>query len=89
MSQVPQGGAVELVWTAGEAAATRFFVQVVCLDGAGAPREVFAGFTDRTAALATVDRVPGRYAWRVYGVTRDHYAATAWAQFQVLAAEAG
>ncbi len=88
VSQVPQGGAVELVWTAAAAAApTRFFVQVDCLDGAAAPREVFAGFTDRTATLAQVDQVPGHYAWRVYGVSHDHYAATPWWHFQVLAAE--
>ncbi len=88
VSQMPQGGAVELVWTApGLSSPTRFFVQVVSLDAAATPHEVFADFTDRTSILATVDQVPGRYAWRIYTVTRDHYAATPWARFQVLAAE--
>lgn len=89
VSQVAQGGAVELVWMAPEQPTpTRFFVQVVALDGtAAAPREVFSGFTDMTATLATVDRVPGRYAWRVYSVARDRYAATPWARFQVRAAD--
>ncbi len=88
-SQASRGGAVELVWTAPQSSTpARFFVQVVSLDSAGAaPREVFAGSTDMTAALATLDRVPGRYAWRVYSVAHDHYAATPWARFQVLAAE--
>lgn len=89
ISQVNQGGAVELVWTAPQPPTpARFFVEVVSLDDRGAaPREVFAGSTDRTATLATVDRVPGRYAWRVYSLARDHYAATPWSRFRVLPAE--
>ncbi len=89
VSQVNRGGAVELVWTATPTPTpSRFFVQVVSLDAAGAaPREVFADSTDKTAALATVDRVPGRYAWRVYSLVRDHYAATPWARFSVLPAK--
>lgn len=83
------GGTVELVWIApAQAAAVRFFVQLMALDAAGdsgQPREVFATTLDETAAVVPVARVPGRYAWRVYSISHDlkHYAASGWERFQV------
>ncbi len=83
------GGTVELVWTApAQAAPVRFFVQLMALDPAddapAGPREVFATTLDETAVVVPLERVPGRYAWRVYSVGRDlkHYAASAWERFQ-------
>jgi len=76
---------VELVWVGpAQAVPIRFFVQLLALDAAE-PREVFATYLDETAILASLDRVPGRYAWRVYAVGRNlgHYAASEWNQFQV------
>ena len=78
-------GTVELVWVSpAQPVPVRFFVQLLALDFTE-PREVFATFLDETATLATLDRVPGRYAWRVYAVGRNvaHYAASEWNQFQV------
>ena len=78
-------GVVELVWVSpAQAVPVRFFVQLMALDPIE-PREVFATYLDETATLATLDRVPGRYAWRVYAVGRNlgHYAASEWNQFQV------
>ncbi len=77
--------AVELVWVApAQAVPVRFFVQVLALDAAG-PHEVFATYLDETATLAPLERVPGRYAWRIYSVGRDlrHYAPSEWARFEV------
>ena len=78
-------GVVEVVWVSpAQPVQVRFFVQLLALDPIE-PREVFATFLDETAILATLDRVPGRYAWRVYAVGRNvaHYAASEWNQFQV------
>ena len=78
-------GMVELVWVSpAQPVPVRFFVQLLALDPIE-PREVFATYLDETATLATLDRVPGRYAWRVYAVGRNlgHYAASEWNQFQV------
>lgn len=78
-------GMVELVWVSpAQPAPVRFFVQLLALDPVE-PREVFATYLDETATLATVDRVPGRYAWRVYAVGRTlgHYAPSEWNEFQV------
>ena len=78
-------GVVELVWVSpAQSVPVRFFVQLLALDPIE-PREVFATYLDETATLATLDRVPGRYAWRVYAVGRNvaHYAASEWSQFQV------
>ena len=78
-------GTVELVWISpAQPVPVRFFVQLLALDSIE-PREVFAAYLDETATLATLDRVPGRYAWRVYAVGRSfrHYAASDWNQFQV------
>lgn len=78
-------GMVELVWASpAQPVPVRFFVQLLALDPIE-PREVFATYLDETATLATLDRVPGRYAWRVYAVGRNlgHYAASEWNQFQV------
>ncbi len=78
-------GVVELVWVnPAQPVPVRFFVQLLALDPIE-PREVFATYLDETATLATLDRVPGRYAWRVYAVGRNlgHYAASEWNQFQV------
>ena len=78
-------GVVELVWVSPpQPVQVRFFVQLLALDPIE-PREVFATYLDETATLATLDRVPGRYAWRVYAVGRNvaHYAASEWNQFQV------
>ena len=83
------GDTVELVWIApAQAAAVRFFVQLMALDAAGVsagPHEVFATYLDETAAVVPLERVPGRYAWRVYSIGRDlkHYAASGWERFQV------
>jgi hypothetical protein len=82
------GGNIELVWAApAQASPVRFFVQLLALDPAGPPREVFAAYLDETATLAPLERAPGRYAWRVYSVSRDlrHYAASEWQRFQVAA----
>jgi hypothetical protein len=72
---------------AGAGVPVRFFVQLLALDPAGPPREVFAAYLDETATLAPLARAPGRYAWRVYSVSRDlrHYAASEWQRFQVAA----
>lgn len=81
--------AVELVWVApAQAVPVRFFVQLLALDAAGT-HEVFGAYLDETATLAPLERVPGRYAWRVYAVARDlrHYAASEWQRFQVGALE--
>ena len=78
-------GTVELVWISpAQPVPVRFFVQLLALDPIE-PREVFATYLDETATLATLGRVPGRYAWRVYAVGRNvgHYAASEWNQFQV------
>ncbi len=78
-------GRVELVWVSpAQPVPVRFFVQLLALDSVE-PREVFAAYLDETATLATLDQVPGRYAWRVYAVGRTlgHYAASEWSQFQV------
>lgn len=78
-------GMVELVWASpAQPVPVRFFVQLLALDTIE-PREVFATYLDETATLATLYRVPGRYAWRVYAVGRNlgHYAASEWNQFQV------
>jgi len=78
-------GMVELVWASpAQPVPMRFFVQLLALDPIE-PQEVFATYLDETATLATLDRVPGRYAWRVYAVGRNlgHYAASEWSQFQV------
>jgi len=82
---------VELVWAEpAQAVPTRFFVQLLALDGTE-PHEVFATDLDETATLAPVERVPGRYAWRVYAVSHSlgHYAASEWSQFQVDATARG
>lgn len=84
---VPAGaaGTVELVWTSpAQPVPVRFFVQLLALDPVE-PHEVFATYLDESATLATLDGVPGRYAWRVYVVGRNlgHYAPSAWNEFQV------
>jgi TPR repeat protein len=79
------GTPIELVWIAGEQVpAVRFFVQVLALDEMG-PHEVFASTVDDTSLLAPVQRVPGRYAWRVYSIGSNlkHYAASDWERFDV------
>lgn len=84
LNRVP-GGAIELVWVApAQVTPVRFFVQLLALDPAG-PREVFATYLDETATLAPLEHAPGRYAWRVYSVSRDlkHYAASGWTRFRV------
>ena len=78
---------VELVWAAPpQAAPVRFFVEVVALD-AGRLREVFAGYSERSAVLAALDAPPGLYAWRVFVVGSDPpaYAASAWVRFRIVA----
>ena len=76
------GRAVELVWIApAQRMPVRFFVQVMAMEPLGALREVFSGELETTATLAPLP--PGRYAWRVYTVAGDHYAASAWARFAV------
>ena len=84
----PAGAAtVELVWSAPvQPVKGRFFVQLLSLDDTG-PREAFATYLDESAVLAPLERVPGRYAWRVYAVSRDltRYAASPWTRFSVQA----
>ena len=78
-------GMVELVWISpAQPVPVRFFVQLLALDPVQ-PHEVFATYLDETATLALLDRVPGRYAWRVYAVGRNqgHYAPSPWSEFQV------
>jgi hypothetical protein len=79
---------VALVWSApAQTAPVRFFVQVLALVPGTPPREVFATYADRTAVLAPLPSLRGRYAWRVYAVTQNGrgYAASDWARFQVRA----
>ena len=54
------------------------------LTGSGL-REVFAGYSDRSAVLAALDASPSSYAWRVFVIGPDApaYVASAWVQFQV------
>lgn len=76
---------VELVWLApAQPVPVRFFVQLWALDDAG-PREAFSAYLDESATLVPVERVPGRYAWRVYAVDRDarRYTASDWSRFTV------
>lgn len=76
---------VELVWISpAQPVPVRFFVQLLALDSME-PHEVFATYLDETATLAMLDRVPGRYAWRVYAVARNQgrYAPSQWSEFQV------
>lgn len=78
-------GTVELVWVSpAQPVPVRFFVQLLALDPV-APHEVFATYLDETATLAMLDRVPGRYAWRVYAIGRNlgHYAPSEWSLFQI------
>ena len=89
----PLADGIELVWTApAQTVPVRFFVQVLALGAAGAPpeaREVFSATLNETAALVPLDHASGRYAWRVYSVSRDlkRYAASGWTRFQVAADE--
>lgn len=76
---------VELVWLApAQPVPVRFFVQLWALDG-GKPRETFSAYLDESATLVPLERVPGRYAWRVYAVDPDakRYAAGPWRIFTV------
>ena len=76
---------VELVWAAPQQGVpVRFFVEVVATE-ADRLREVFAGYSDRSAVLAALDASPGSYAWRVFVIGPDApaYVASAWVQFQV------
>lgn len=78
--------AAELVWTAPvQPAPVRYFVEVVAIE-AGRLRDVFAGYSERSAVLAALDRSPGNYAWRVFTVALDtpDYAASAWTRFDVV-----
>nr|WP_321986321.1 tetratricopeptide repeat protein [uncultured Lichenicoccus sp.] len=78
-----RGNAVEIVWTAPQQPVpVRFFLQVVARDG-NRSREIYAAYTDATAALVHV--APGHrgYAWRVYTVspTAADYSIGAWTAF--------
>ena len=80
--------AVELVWVPpAQPLPVRYFVQVVALadDGPAQPQEVFGRYVDETAILAPLSQAAGRYAWRVYTVSRDSssYAASDWSDFAV------
>ena len=80
---------VELAWIApANPMPVRFFVELVALDSGG-PREAFTAYMDQSASLVPLERVPGRYAWRVYTVDRDakHYAASPWSRFSAEALE--
>lgn len=83
----PRGEAVqaELIWTApAQRAPVRFFVEVVAVSEGGL-REVFASYTDVSAALVPLDPRPRGYAWRVYAVAPDgsDYAPSGWSRFRV------
>jgi hypothetical protein len=74
---------IELVWEAPpQPVGIAFFVEMVQVDR-GMPSERFSGYTDRSALLAHVDRGSGVYAWRVYAVSRVHYATSGWQLFRV------
>ncbi|WP_428374492.1 tetratricopeptide repeat protein [Lichenicoccus sp.] len=75
--------AVEIVWTApSQAVPVRFFLQVVARDGSKS-REIYAAYTDATAALVHVAPGHRSYAWRVYTVspTTADYSIGAWTAF--------
>ncbi len=76
-------GGVELVWTSPpQPEPVRFFVEVRALDAAGS-REVFSGFADTSAVLATLPDKHGAYAWRVAAIARaaGRYVASEWRRF--------
>lgn len=84
----PNQAAVELVWAPpAQMQPMRYFVQIVTLadEDAAHPQEVFGRYVDETAVLAPLGQAAGRYAWRVYTVSRDarSYAASEWADFVV------
>lgn len=78
--------AVELVWIApAQRAAVRFFVEVVAIEDSRV-RDVFAGYSDRSALLAALDPAAAEYAWRVFvvGLDSPDYAASAWTRFRIV-----
>ena len=86
LTRAADAPSVELVWVApSQDMPVRFFVEVVALD-AGRLREVFAGYSERSAVLAALDASPGLYAWRVFvvGLDAPAYAASAWVRFRVV-----
>ncbi len=76
-------GAVEFVWTAPpQAVPVRFFLQVVAHDGTDTS-ELYASYTNATAALVRVAAGHHSYAWRVYTVspTTADYSIGPWTPF--------
>lgn len=85
LGQMPGAPSVEFVWTApAQGGPVRFFVEVVAIE-ANRLREVFAGYSERSAVLAALDQLPGDYAWRVFvvGLDTPAFAASAWSRFRV------
>ncbi len=76
---------VELVWAAPpQRAPARFFVEVVAVED-DRLRDVFAGYSDRSALLAALDPTASDYAWRVFvvGLDTPDYVASPWTRFRV------
>lgn len=76
---------VELVWIAPpQPIEVQFFVQVLAA-GAEGWRELFSGYSARSAALVPLDAIATRYAWRAYVIAAggSHYAASEWSRFAV------
>lgn len=77
---------VELVWIApAQRAGVRFFVEVVAIED-DRQRDVFAGYSDRSALLAALDPAAAEYAWRVFvvGLDAPDYIASSWIRFRVV-----
>ena len=77
---------IEFVWTAtAQPEPVRYMVEVHAL-GRIASSEVYSEFTDGSAALASLRRKPGEYAWRVFTMARvaAHYVASDWTHFRVV-----
>ena len=77
--------AVEIVWTApSQTVPVRFFLQVVAHDGTDT-RELYAAYTDATAALVRVAPGHRSYAWRVFTVSPStaDYSIGPWTSFML------
>lgn len=85
---LPRSGSepvVELVWIApAQRAAVRFFVEVIAVED-NRLRDVFAGYSDRSALLAALDPAAADYAWRVFvvGLDTPDYVASSWTRFRI------
>jgi hypothetical protein len=61
------------------------FVEVVAVEGGGAPREVFAAYAEAPDQQVVRPSKPGLYAWRVLTVSRAarRYTASPWQHFML------